>query len=226
MKQWHRSGLPGNKRAGVLMIGYEAFRTLVYRKDRLNVRASENASIRKTIYDCLLCPGPDLVVCDEGHIIKNSKSKTNGAVSQIVTPRRIVLTGTPIQNNLKEYYCMVNFIKPCFLGTKNEFYNLYANPIKEGQHNDSLPAAIKFMKQRSYILNKTLSAFVQRKEQSVLKNDLPRKFEYVIGVPLTPVQVILYSYYLTNNYLKEMYGGATLMLDYAALRKVSGFLSF
>lgn len=221
LKRWYNSGLPGSKRAGVLMIGYEAFRTLIDRKDRPNVKGSVNASIRKTIYDCLLCPGPDLVVCDEGHIIKNSKSKTNKAVSQINTPRRIVLTGTPIQNNLKEYYCMVNFIKPCFLGTQDEFYNLYANPIKEGQHNDSLPLAIKIMKQRSYILNKTLSSFVQRKEQGVLKDELPKKFEYVISVPLTPVQVTLYSYYLNNNSLKEDIGGKTLMLDYAALRKVS-----
>lgn len=190
LKRWHNCGLPGGRKAGVLMIGYEAFRTLIFRKDRLNTKASENASIRKTIYDCLLCPGPDLVVCDEGHIIKNPKSATNKAVTQISTPKRIVLTGTPIQNNLKEYYCMVNFIKPCYLGTENEFNNLYANPIKEGQHNDSLPQAIKFMKQRSYILNKTLASFVQRKEQGVLKDDLPKKFEYVIGVPLTEVQVM------------------------------------
>lgn len=46
--------------------------------------------------------GADLVVCDEGHVIKNSKSAISMAVSQIATPRRIILTGTPIQNNLKE----------------------------------------------------------------------------------------------------------------------------
>lgn len=42
------------------------------------------------------------MVCDEGHIIKNSKSAISLAVSQIKTQKRIVLTGTPIQNNLKE----------------------------------------------------------------------------------------------------------------------------
>lgn len=46
------------------------------------------------------------MVCDEGHIIKNSNSAISKAVAKIETPRRIVLTGTPIQNNLKEckYY--------------------------------------------------------------------------------------------------------------------------
>lgn len=56
---------------------------------------------------------------------------------------------------------MVNFIKPSFLGTQKEFNNLYANPIKEGQHKDSSKTAIKLMKQRSYVLNKKLSKFVQ-----------------------------------------------------------------
>lgn len=48
--------------------------------------------------------GADLVVCDEGHVIKNSKSAISLAVAKIITPKRIMLTGTPIQNHLKE--CM------------------------------------------------------------------------------------------------------------------------
>lgn len=53
--------------------------------------------------NCLFS-GADLVVCDEGHVIKNSKSAISLAVAKIVTPKRIMLTGTPIQNHLKE--CM------------------------------------------------------------------------------------------------------------------------
>jgi ribosome biogenesis GTPase A len=84
---------------------------------------------------------------------------------------------------------MVNFIKPSFLGTEKEFGNLYALPIKNGQHKDSSHKDIKFMKQRSYVLHKKLSKFVQRKEAAVLKEFLPEKFEYVLFIPMTTVQV-------------------------------------
>lgn len=50
----------------------------------------------------LFCSGPDVVICDEGHLLKNSKSGIRNAVVQIASKRRVVLTGTPLQNNLKE----------------------------------------------------------------------------------------------------------------------------
>lgn len=65
-------------------------------------------------------------------------------------------------------YSMVNFIKPLFLGTEKEFANLYANPIRNGQHKDSSKNDIKIMKQRSFVLHKKLSKFVQVKKQTNL----------------------------------------------------------
>lgn len=63
--------------------------------------------IREQIQKSLIDPGPDLVVCDEGHLLKNEKTALSKAVNKIKTLRRIVLTGTPLQNNLKE--CMFSF---------------------------------------------------------------------------------------------------------------------
>lgn len=115
---------------------------------------------------------------------------------------------------------MVNFIKPSFLGTEKEFANLYANPIRTGQHKDSSKGEIKYMKQRSYVLHKKLSKFVQRREAALLKTFLPEKYEYVLFIPMTDVQNRLYVHFLENNPLKDKYGGKSLIPDYTFLRKI------
>lgn len=214
--------------AGCLLCGYETFRSLTtYNPRRKNARQmdeKEAKQILDTIDRCLIEPGADMVVCDEGHVIKNKKSGISKAVSQIKTKRRIILTGTPIQNNLNEYYCMVNWIKPSFLGTEKEFNNRYANPIKQGQHKDSNTGEIRQMKKRSFVLHKKLQPFVERKEFTILKDELPKKHEYVVYVPLTDVQKRLYKLYLDN--LKSELGesekikGNHLLPDYTYLRKI------
>lgn len=50
--------------------------------------------------------GPDILVCDEAHIIKNTRADTTQALKQVKCQRRIALTGSPLQNNLMEYYCV------------------------------------------------------------------------------------------------------------------------
>lgn len=64
--------------------------------------------------------GADLVVCDEGHMLKNESTILSKAMSRIRTLRRIVLTGTPMQNNLKECKLSIPATKigrvPKFLG--------------------------------------------------------------------------------------------------------------
>ena len=58
------------------------------------------------IVGMLLQDGPDILVCDEAHMIKNTKADVTQALKQVKCQRRIALTGSPLQNNLMEYYCV------------------------------------------------------------------------------------------------------------------------
>ena len=199
--------------SGVLIMGYSLFRLL---STGSNIRKKH---LKESFKKFLLDPGPDLVICDEGHVIKNEKTGISKALNSLKTKRRVILTGTPLQNNLIEYHCMVSFVKPSLLGTSKEFKNMYENPINNGQCVDATEFDIKLMKERSHILYEQLSGCVQRRDYHVLKEFLPTKFEYVLSIKLSDLQIKLYQKYLD----KAKASGSTmskLFECYQTLKKV------
>ncbi|PIO66302.1 protein, SNF2 family, partial [Teladorsagia circumcincta] len=158
IEEWTRKG-------GVLLIGYEMFRLLIrstqpkkpakpknnsvyppqpertVKPDDFDQGFTADGRVKKEANDiirgALIDPGADLVVCDEGHKIKNLNTDIALALGAIKTRRRIVLTGYPLQNNLMEYYCMVDFVRPDYLGSRKTFSIQFEKPIKNGQCIDS-----------------------------------------------------------------------------------------
>ncbi|XP_077250918.1 protein CHROMATIN REMODELING 20-like isoform X2 [Tasmannia lanceolata] len=175
-------------KGGVLLIGYVAFRNLSLGKNKDKNMALEISHALLNV--------PDILVCDEAHIIKNTKAETTQALKQVKCQRRIALTGSPLQNNLMEYYCMVDFVREGFLGSSHEFRNRFQNPIENGQHTNSTSDDVKIMNQRSHILYEQLKGFVQRMDMDVVKKDLPPKIVFVITVKLSPLQRKLYKKFL------------------------------
>lgn len=191
LRKWHKGG-------GIMIMGYNMYRSICTNKTRSAKRHMP------AIMKCLNDPGPDIIVCDEGHLLKNSKSGIAIEVNKIKCKRRVVLTGTPLQNNLKEYHCMVSFIKPKLLGNEKEFANRFINPILNGQHVDSTSRDVRLMKHRSHILHELLSGCVQRKDISCLLKHLQPKFEYVIKVRLSELQIRLYENYMELKGCKNL----------------------
>ncbi|EPB73150.1 protein, SNF2 family [Ancylostoma ceylanicum] len=213
IEDWSRKG-------GVLLIGYEMFRLLIrstqpkkptktkpnvtqnlrpeseQKPDDFDQGFTADGRVKKEaneiIRGSLVDPGPDLVVCDEGHKIKNLNTDIACALGAIKTRRRIVLTGYPLQNNLMEYYCMVDFVRPDFLGSKKTFSIQFEKPIKNGQCIDSTARDIKIARQRIHVLNNMLKGFIQRRTHHLLKAILPENKEFVILLRKSPLQHALY----------------------------------
>uniref|UniRef100_A0A8C7A0D0 RAD54 like 2 n=1 Tax=Neovison vison TaxID=452646 RepID=A0A8C7A0D0_NEOVI len=198
---------------GVLLMGYEMYRLLTLKKSFATGRSKKTKKrshpviidldeedrqqeFRREFEKALCRPGPDVVICDEGHRIKNCQASTSQALKNIRSRRRVVLTGYPLQNNLIEYWCMVDFVRPDFLGTRQEFSNMFERPILNGQCIDSTPQDVRLMRYRSHVLHSLLEGFVQRRGHTVLKIHLPAKEENVILVRLSKIQRDLYTQFM------------------------------
>lgn len=140
----------------------------------------------------------DIVVCDEGHKLKNVNTHVASRLNELSCKKRIVLTGTPIQNNLEELFALVDFVNPGILGSYGEFKTRYENPIVQSQQAMVLPQYKELGLLRQQELFSILSKFVLRRTQDVLKQFLPMKQEVVVVCAPSQLQRDLYTYLLSH----------------------------
>ena len=137
----------------------------------------ENIEMLQRISE-LLTTKTTLLVVDEGHKISSPNSALTRNLSQITTMNRVVLTGTPMQNSIKQYYAMLDFVRPDAWGYQ-ELTDLYQRAANDPVARVELAHSMK--------------GFIQRYDCSLLREELPPLTEYVIYVKPSNLQRQLYS---------------------------------
>ncbi|RIB11354.1 SNF2 family N-terminal domain-containing protein [Gigaspora rosea] len=174
-----------NEKGGVFLINYDMFRQLVMSE----VDDDRRSEFRKY----LLNPGPSLVVADEGHILKNQETQLQEALMHLKTPSRIILTGSPLQNNLAEYWCTINFVCPNYLGSLEDFKRVYINPIEHGLYESADSQEKKTSRKMLFVLSRIIEDIVHRRNVSILERELPPKSEFLITCRMMNRQLMLYK---------------------------------
>ena len=137
-------------------------------------------------------------VLDEGHIIKNPHSKLAIAVKEIRANHRLLLTGTPIQNNVVELWSLFDFLMPGFLGTDKTFQERFSKPILQSRNpKASLKDQEKGILALEALHKQTLPFMLRRLKDDVL-SDLPPKIIQDYYCELSPLQKQLY-----NDFVKK-----------------------
>ncbi|KAK0196941.1 DNA repair protein, SNF2 family [Armillaria mellea] len=149
-----------------------------------------------------------LLLCDEGHRLKNSESLTFTALNALDVKRRVILTGTPIQNDLSEYFSLLNFANPNFLGSKNDFRKNFENHIIRGRDSMASDAVKAESEKKLKELGGLVTKFIIRRTNDLLSKYLPVKYEHVVFCGLSEFQLSLYRLFISSPEIKALLRGA------------------
>jgi DNA repair and recombination protein RAD54B len=164
----------------------------------------------------------DIIIGDEGHRLKDPALKISQALSALPAKMRILLSGTPIQvglfityspstrrslvltqiagslfvqNDLGEFFAMINFVNPSILGTTNQFNNVYQSAIQLGREPGASKEEVLIAQSRSEQLSRLTSSFILRRTSEVNNAHLPPKSTCRRLLFLPPIAYLLF---LTN----------------------------
>ncbi|GLC51026.1 hypothetical protein PLESTB_000458000 [Pleodorina starrii] len=171
----------------------------------------------------------DLLVCDEGHRLKSvGGNKTIDALLSLDCPRRIVLTGTPVQNDLKEFYALLSFVVPDVLGSPAVFNRVYGIPITRSQEATATTEEKELGAARASELQSKVSVFILRRTQALLAKHLPPLTSLTLFCKPSDQQIGLYGAVLRSKAVASLlYGGGggggedNTLAIITALRKVA-----
>ncbi|KAJ4715246.1 Chromatin remodeling 24 [Melia azedarach] len=160
----------------------------------------------------------DYMILDEGHLIKNPSTQRAKSLLEIPSAHRIIISGTPIQNNLKELWALFNFCCPELLGDHKWFKEKYELPILRGNDKHASDrekrigsAVAKELRERiqPYFLRR-LKNEVFREDDATISAKLSKKNEIIVWLKLTSCQRQLYEAFLNSELVLSAFDGSPL----------------
>jgi ATP-dependent helicase STH1/SNF2 len=172
------------------------------RKQLSHVLRNTKWNVCLTTYEYVLKDKSDLnrfqwqyIIVDEGHKMKNPKSKFAQTLGQLYnSEHRLLLTGTPLQNNLQELWSLLNFLLPDVFHSCDDFEKWFKMPLKKYGVTDK---EIELSEEHKMLLihrfHQVLRPFLLRRVKKEVESELPNKIEYIIKVELSGWQKIIYN---------------------------------
>ena len=175
--------------------------------------------LRTVVEDLRRGHGIDIVIADEGHRLKTAKNKSAQAIRSLNTLRRVILSGTPIQNDLSEFFMMVDFVNPDLLGSFKKFTKDFEIPIEKSRQPSASRKDLEKGKAKSEELASLTSMFILRRNTDTLLNYLPSKTEYVLLCRPTAAQASTYQHVLACPAFQGALGNSEASLQLITLLK-------
>ncbi|KAF2230475.1 hypothetical protein EV356DRAFT_536401 [Viridothelium virens] len=204
----------GNERIGVFVADDKKTRLTDFTMGKsYRVMIIGYEKLRSVQEDLKKGAGIDIVIADEGHRLKTAQNKSALAIKSLNTERRIILSGTPIQNDLSEFYTMVDFVNPGLLGRYNTFKREFEGPIVKSRQPEASASDVKKGEDRSTELASLTGQFILRRTAEILAKYLPPKTEYVLFCRPTSAQASVYRSIVSSPAFGSVLGSSEASLQ-------------
>uniref|UniRef100_A0A8C0UJM4 DNA excision repair protein ERCC-6-like 2 n=1 Tax=Cyanistes caeruleus TaxID=156563 RepID=A0A8C0UJM4_CYACU len=139
------------------------------------------------------------VIVDEAHRIKNPKAQITQTMKSLKCSVRIGLTGTILQNNMKELWCVMDWAVPGLLGSRVHFKKKFSDPVEHGQRHTATKRELATGRKAMVKLARKMSGCFLRRTKALISDQLPKKEDRMVFCSLTEFQKAVYQAVLETD---------------------------
>lgn len=210
----------GNERIGVFVFDDKQKRLTDFTRGRAYSIMIVGYEKLRTVQEGLAKgAGVDIIIADEGHRLKTLQNKSGQAIQSLNAAKRVILSGTPIQNDLREFFAAVDLVNPGVLGNFKSFIREFETPIVRSRQPEATKKDIEKGESRSEELRELTSKFILRRTADILSKYLPPKSEYVLFCKPTRTQANIYKAVLQSPIFQTAMGNAESALQLITILK-------